>query len=156
LIGFQESGSGSIARVVEAVRGRSGKSGYVETMRVLIADGQKDVGISLAALVERCGHEVLLVVGSGLEAIQAYARLKPDVVLMDYSLPRFNAVIASRLILAKDPQARIVIVSAASPPPAATNSIACAILSKPIELDKLYGALYDAGSGKPKPTSMHD
>ena len=121
-------------------------------MRVLIADGQKDVGISLAALVEKCGHEVLLVVGSGLDAIQAYARLKPDVVLMDYSLPRFNGVIASRLILAKDPQARIVIVSAASPAPPATDSIACAILSKPVELDKLYGALYDAASGKSGPT----
>jgi two-component system chemotaxis response regulator CheY len=118
-------------------------------MRVLIADGQKDLGINLATLVERCGHEVLLVVGSGLEAIQAYARLKPDVVLMDYSLPRFNGVIASRMILAKDPDARIVIVSATSPAPQAVDSVAWAILSKPVELEKLYAALYDAA---PRPT----
>ena len=120
-------------------------------MRVLIADGQKDVGISLAALVEQCGHEVLLVVGSGLEAIQAYARLKPDVVLMDYSLPRFNGVIASRMILANDPEARIVIVSAASPAPPAADSVARAILSKPVELDKLYAALYDAAPRRIEP-----
>jgi CheY-like chemotaxis protein len=73
-------------------------------MRALIADGQKDVGISLAALVERCGHEVLLVVGSGLEAIQAYSRLMPDVVILDYSLPRLNGATAARMILAKDPE----------------------------------------------------
>jgi len=120
-------------------------------MRVLIADGQKDVGISLAALVERCGHEVILVVGSGLEAIQAYARLKPDVVLMDYSLPHLNGVTASRMILAKDPDARIVIVSATKSTAELADSGALAILPKPIELDRLYAALYDAAPRRPEP-----
>ncbi len=113
-------------------------------MRVLIADGQKDVGISLAALVERCGHEVLQVVGSGLDAIQAYTRLQPDLVLMDYSLPRLNGATAARMILAKDPAARIVIVSAGTPPVSPVESGAVAVLAKPVELDKLYAALYDA------------
>ncbi|MBA3882527.1 MAG: response regulator transcription factor [Chthoniobacterales bacterium] len=82
-------------------------------MRVLIADDQRDVGVALAALVESCGHQVLQVVGSGLEAIQAYTRLKPDVVLMDFSMPRLNGATASRMILSKDPAAKIVIVTAA-------------------------------------------
>jgi two-component system, chemotaxis family, chemotaxis protein CheY len=120
-------------------------------MRVLIADGQRDVGVSLAALVERCGHEVLLVVGSGLEAIQAYTRLKPDVVLMDYSLPRLNGVTASRMILAKDPAARIVIVSGATPAARLADSGAIAILPKPVDLDRLYAALYDAAPRRPEP-----
>ena len=120
-------------------------------MRVLIADGQKDVGVSLAALVERCGHEVLLVVGSGLEAIQAYTRLKPDVVLMDYSMPRLNGVTASRMILAKDPAARIVIVSAATPAAQLADSGAIAILPKPVDLDRLYAALYAAAPRRPEP-----
>jgi len=122
-------------------------------MRALIADGQKDVGISLAALVERCGHEVLLVVGSGLEAIQAYSRLKPDVVIMDYSLPRLNGATAAKMILAKDPAAKIVIVGIASLATTRIDSGAWAILLKPVELDKLYAALYDAASGKSQPPS---
>jgi CheY-like chemotaxis protein len=120
-------------------------------MRVLIADGQKDVGVSLAALVERCGHKVLLVVGSGLEAIQAYTRLQPDVVLLDYSMPRLNGVTASRMILAKDPAARIVIVSAAPPAAHLADSGAIAILPKPVDLDRLYAALYDAAPRRPEP-----
>ena len=120
-------------------------------MRVLIADGQKDVGVSLAALVERCGHEVILVVGSGLEAIQAYTRLKPDVVLMDYSIPRLNGVTASRMILAKDPAARIVIVSGAAPAAQLADSGAIAILLKPVDLDRLYAALYAAAPRRPEP-----
>jgi two-component system chemotaxis response regulator CheY len=115
-------------------------------MRVLIADGQKEVGAGLASLVERCGHEVLLVVGSGLEAIQAHARLQPDVVLMDYFLPRFNAVTASRLILAKDPAAKIIILSAAISSPEVLDAGVTAVLPKPVGLDQLYGALYDAAS----------
>ncbi len=117
-------------------------------MRVLIADGQKDVGMSLAALVERCGHEVLLVVGSGLEAIQAYTRLEPDVVVMDYALPRLNGATASRMILAKNPGAKIVLVSAATPAAQLAGAGAMAILPKPVALDKLYAALYEAASGR--------
>ena len=65
-------------------------------MRVLIADDQKGVGTSLAALVTECEHEVVEVVGSGFEAIQAYHRLRPDVVLMDYYMPRLNGATACR------------------------------------------------------------
>ena len=44
---------------------------------------RSSVGTTLAALVCHCKHEVV-VVGSGLEAIEAYSRHQPDVVLMDY------------------------------------------------------------------------
>jgi two-component system chemotaxis response regulator CheY len=140
-----------VTRTVESLGGTIGKSQLCWAMRALIADGQKDVGISLAALVERCGHEVLLVVGSGLEAIQAYSRLKPDVVILDYPLPRLNGVTAARMILAKDPAARIIIVATPSLVKSPIDSVAFAILAKPVELDKLYAALYDAGSGKSGP-----
>ena len=115
-------------------------------MRVLIADGQKDVGLSLATLVERCGHEVVLVAGSGLETIQAYARLEPDVVLIDYAIPRLNGVVAARMILAKDPGAKIVLVSVAPLPALGDETTKFGILQKPVELNKLYAVLYDAAS----------
>jgi CheY-like chemotaxis protein len=113
-------------------------------MRVLIADDEKGVGSTLAALVERCGHQVLQIVGSGWEAIQAYSRLKPDVVLMDYSMPRLNGATAARMILSKDPAARIILVSGAASGAQLDGIGAVAILPKPVDLDKLYGALYDA------------
>lgn len=100
--------------------------------------------MTLAALVESCGHEVLQIVGSGLEAIQAYARLKPDAVLMDYAMPRLNGATASRMILSKHPDAKIIIVSAAAPAGPLADSGAVAFLAKPVDLAKLYGALYDS------------
>lgn len=120
-------------------------------MRVLIADDQKGVGTTLAALVESCGHEVVQVVGSGLEAIQAYTRFKPDVVLMDFSMPRLNGATASRMILSKDPDAKIVIVTAAAAFAEQANTGAIKILSKPVDLSTLYSALYDAAPRPAEP-----
>jgi len=120
-------------------------------MRVLIADDQKGVGVTLAALVESCGHQVVQVVGSGLEAIQAYTRHRPDVVLMDFSMPRLNGATASRMILSQYPDAKIVIVTAAAVAAELANTGAIAILAKPVDLNKLYGALYDAAPQRTAP-----
>ena len=111
-------------------------------MRVLIADDQKSVGASLADLVRHCQHEVVEVVTSGLEAIQAYGRHHPDVVLMDYQMPKLNGATACRNIVAKYPDARVILVSGAIHE--IGDSGALAILSKPVDLNQLYAALYDA------------
>ncbi len=110
-------------------------------MRILIADDQKSVGTTLAALVCHCKHEVVEVVGSGLEAIQAYARHKPDVVLMDYWMGKLNGATACRNILAKDPAARVILVSGFSPGNDAKDAGAIAVLSKPVGLQLLEEAL---------------
>ncbi|HEX8490801.1 MAG TPA: response regulator transcription factor [Chthoniobacterales bacterium] len=110
-------------------------------MRVLIADDQKGVGTTLAALVSHCQHEVVEIVGSGLEAIQAYDRHKPDLVLMDYWMAKLNGVTACRNILAKDPAARVILVSAWSPASDLSDSGAIAVLSKPVDLKRLETAL---------------
>jgi two-component system chemotaxis response regulator CheY len=111
-------------------------------MRVLIADDQKSVGTSLADLVRFCQHEVVEVVGSGLEAIRAYDRHHPDVVLMDYYMPKFNGATACRNIVAKYPTARVILVSGS--PQEIADSGALAVLLKPVRLDLLYAALYNA------------
>ena len=112
-------------------------------MRVLIADDQRSVGTSLADLVRCCKHEIVGVVGSGLEAIQAYNRYHPDLVLMDYWMPKLNGVTACRNILSKDPAARVILVTGWSPSDDAAASGAIAILPKPLNLDRLEAALHD-------------
>jgi len=110
-------------------------------MRVLIADDQKSVGTSLADLVSLCNHEVVEVVGSGLEAIHAYERHHPDVVLMDYWMGKLNGATACRNIVAKDPSARIILVSGCTPSCEPKDSGAIAILEKPLGLNRLEAAL---------------
>src|SRR5438270_3680802 len=120
-------------------------------MRVLIADDQRSVGASLGDLVALCHHEVVDVVGSGLEAIQAYGRLKPDVVLMDYVMAKLNGATACRNILAKDPNARIILVSGMPKVAELADSGAIAVLAKPVALEILEAALNAAATKAPQP-----
>src|SRR3954467_3571643 len=113
-------------------------------MRILIADDQRCVGTTLAAMVSRCQHEVVEVVGSGLEAVQAYDRHKPDVVLMDYWMAKLNGATACRHIVSRDPAARVILISAWSPPNDPKESGAIAVLAKPVDLDQLEKALNQA------------
>jgi two-component system chemotaxis response regulator CheY len=76
-----------------------------------------------------------------LEAIQAYTRHHPDVVLMDYWMPKLNGATACRNILAKDPNARVILVSGWAPLTELRDSGAVAVLSKPVRLGPLEQAL---------------
>ena len=125
-------------------------------MRVLIADDQKGVGISLAALVRACNHDVVEVVGSGYEAIQAYARHRPDLVLMDYFMPRLNGATACRHILSRDPLASVILVSGAARSDDLTHAGAVAVLSKPVDLCELERLLnsHKALKCRPAPSPL--
>ena len=110
-------------------------------MRVLIADDQRSVATVLADMVRCCGHEVVAIVGSGFEAIQAYTLYKPDLVLMDHRMPKLSGVTASRHIVAKNPQARVVLLSGWSPDDGADQSGAICYLPKPVEMTRLNAVL---------------
>jgi CheY-like chemotaxis protein len=119
-------------------------------MRVLIADDQRSVGTSLAELVRHCNHEIVAVVGSGVEAIQAYSLHHPDVVLMDYWMPKLNGATACRNIIAKDPTARVILVSGWLPSNGIVgDSGAVTLLSKPIDITDLSVALNNVAQTLP-------
>lgn len=122
-------------------------------MRVLIADDERSVGTVLSALVTQCGHDVVELVGSGLEAIQAYTRHKPDVVLMDYRMPRLNGATACRMIVSKYPDARVILISGTASASELAEAKAIAILKKPVGLDQLYATLYAAAPPRRAPDS---
>jgi len=117
------------------------KASLNKGVRVLIADDLRTVGTSLADMVRSCNHEIVAVVGSGLEAIQAYTVHRPDLVLMDYWMPNLNGATACRNILAKDPTARVILVSAWPPSNGVGDSGALTLLPKPVDLDRLEATL---------------
>lgn len=116
----------------------------------MIADDQKSVGTSLADLVRLCDHQVVEVVATGMDAIQAYERHHPDCVLMDFRMPKLNGVTACRYIMAKHPDARVILVSGLSPALEPRDTGAKAILAKPVALGMLEAALQTATEPPPK------
>jgi len=57
--------------------------------RILVVDDNRDTTATLALILERSGHYVH-VAHDGLEAVQAAAAFRPDVVLLDIGLPKMN------------------------------------------------------------------
>ena len=117
-------------------------------MRVLIADDEKTFALELAELLRSAGHEVVAVVHTGLDAIRAYRRCKPDVVLMDYAMGRLNGLTACRNILSEDRSGRILFLSARSErlDLAPQYSGALGVLQKPIGFAMLERVLQDAAA----------
>jgi CheY-like chemotaxis protein len=62
-----------------------------------VADDHPDVRESLAMLLELRGHEVATAC-DGVEAFEAAARLRPDLVLLDLGMPRLDGYGACRRI----------------------------------------------------------
>ena len=79
---------------------------------VLLADDHTIVREGLRALLEE--KDEFLVVGSaanGLEALQKARELKPDVIVMDISMPELNGLDATEQIHLECPQIQVVILS---------------------------------------------
>jgi two-component system, NarL family, invasion response regulator UvrY len=87
-------------------------------IRVLLVDDHELVRSGIAHLLSK--HEAIHVVGaacSGEEAIRMVDDLKPEVVLMDISMPGIGGIEASRKINMKHPEVKLIALSALSDGP---------------------------------------
>ena len=82
------------------------------TIRVLIADDQSMVRAGFRMLLSREPDiEVVAEARDGLEAVEAAARFRPTVILMDIRMPELDGLEATRRILAANDTARILILT---------------------------------------------
>jgi DNA-binding NarL/FixJ family response regulator len=78
--------------------------------RILIADDHEVVRSGLRKILEaQAGWEVVAEVGDGIDAITKAIETKPDVAVLDYSLPRANGTEVARQIRARLPTTEILI-----------------------------------------------
>lgn len=80
-------------------------------MRVLVADDHSLFRDGLSSLLEAAGFVVIGQVGDGREAVEAALRLRPDLLLLNVTLPGMDGLEALRCIRAQWPEARAVILT---------------------------------------------
>lgn len=81
------------------------------TLRVLLADDNAPVRRSLKGLLEREGFNVVVEAANGEDAVNLAHEHRPDVILLDLSMPLLNGIEAARRIQQVIPGARTIILT---------------------------------------------
>ena len=79
---------------------------------VLVCDDAIFMRTMISDILTQAGFEVVGEAETGVQAVEKYRQLKPDLVTMDIVMPFKNGIQATREILSEDPEATIVICSA--------------------------------------------
>ena len=79
--------------------------------RVFLADDHAVMRYGLRVLLEQAGYEVAGEAGDGREAVRLASELRPDVMVMDVTMPGLNGIEAIGLLVARQPDLRIVMLS---------------------------------------------
>lgn len=80
--------------------------------RILIVDDTLFMRVKLRGLLEKSGYQVVGEGANGREAVEKYKELRPDIVLLDITMPEMDGISALKEIKAFDAKATVVMVSA--------------------------------------------
>jgi DNA-binding NarL/FixJ family response regulator len=123
-----------------------------ETIGVLLADDHGVVREGLAQLLSTAGDiEVVATARDGEEAAALAGELRPDVVLMDLSMPNVDGIEATRRIVEADVGAEVVVLTTFSDRArivAALNAGAAGYMLKDVEPSELFDAIRAAARGE--------
>ncbi len=80
--------------------------------RILICDDARFMRLMLSRIITKMGHEVVGEASNGEEAVKLYHQLRPDIITLDVVMPKMDGLNALRKILALDPNAKVLMVTA--------------------------------------------
>lgn len=121
-------------------------------MRVLIADDHALFRDGLRSLLEARSVDVVGEASNGIEAIDLARKERPDIVLMDLTMPQMCGLDATRLISAELPDVRVVVLTASEDDSDLFDAIksgAQGYLFKNLESDQFFSLLEGVARGEP-------
>jgi two-component system invasion response regulator UvrY len=120
-------------------------------IRVMLVDDHAVVRMGFKLLLQEAADiEVVAEAATGEEALKRYPEIKPDVVVMDISMPGMGGLEAVSRLLAKDPAVKILILSAHEDsihPKRLLKAGAAGYLSKRVAPEELIHAIHEVAAG---------
>ena len=110
-------------------------------IRYLVVDDSVFARKNIIKMLEQFGGQLAGEAGDGCTAITEYDRSKPDIVLMDITMPQMEGIEAAEKIIRTHPEARIIMVSSVGYQEnivAALQKGAKHFVQKPVKPEVLY------------------
>lgn len=112
--------------------------------RIMIAEDSEPNRKMYKELLQIEGHQVVSEAKDGIETVEKFNEMKPDVLLLDIAMPKKDGISALREILASTPDARVIMITAKDDFSTITMCMsigAQAYLIKPFQSDDMAKAI---------------
>ena len=111
---------------------------------ILICDDAAFMRMMIKDILTKNGYTVVGEAENGAKAVEKYAELKPDLVLMDITMPEMDGIQALKKIKEADPSATVIMCSAMGQQAMVIESIqsgAKDFIVKPFQADRVLEAV---------------
>lgn len=112
--------------------------------RIMIVDDAAFMRMMLKNILTKGGYEICEEAQDGLQAVEKYQENKPDLVIMDITMPNLDGLGALKQIKALDKSAKIIMCSAMGQEAMVVDAIkegAMDFIVKPFQGDRLLAAI---------------
>ena len=112
--------------------------------RILISDDAAFMRMMIKDILTKAGYEVAGEAETGAKAVERYNELKPDLVLMDITMPEMDGIEALKAIRAADAGANVIMCSAMGQQAMVIDAIqsgAKDFIVKPFQADRVLEAV---------------
>ncbi len=115
--------------------------------KILVVDDSQFMRLTLKNFLEknsRGAHQIIGEAETAEESVRKYTELKPEVVTMDIIMPKEVGIEAVKKIIAIDPSAKIIMVSAMGQEKVVEEAMAAgakAFVTKPVKPETLLAAV---------------
>lgn len=112
--------------------------------RIMIVDDAAFMRMMLKNILTKGGYEIAGEAQDGAEAVEKYATIHPDLIIMDITMPNLDGIEALKKIKSTDENARIIMCSAMGQEAMVVEAIksgAIDFIVKPFQGDRLLAAI---------------
>ena len=112
--------------------------------RILIVDDAAFMRMMIKDILVKNGFEVVGEAQAGVEAVEKYAELKPDLVTLDITMPEKDGLTALKEILSSDSDAKVIMCSAMGQQSMVIDAIQAGakdFIVKPFQADRVLEAI---------------
>lgn len=114
---------------------------------VLVVDDAAFMRMMIKDILTKHGYQVVGEAANGVEAVEKYSILRPDLVTMDITMPEMDGIAAVKAIRKNDPSAVIIMCSAMGQQPMVIDAIqsgAKDFIVKPFQPERVMEAVKKA------------